>query len=407
MEAVGGKVVGIYFSAHWCPPCRGFTPQLAKLYTTYKGAGKNFEIVFASSDRDEKAFSEYFAEMPWLAIPYSERECKEKLSKKFKVKGIPTLVILDTDGSVITTDGRSAVTEDATGENFPWKPKPLSEILSADLVLDGKDGAKVPLGDLASKHLLLYFSAHWCPPCRGFTPELVKQYKTYKDKGLDLEVVFVSSDREADAFGEYFAEMPWLALPYADRDRKNTLSKAFEVSGIPSLVVLGPVDPVTGQREVINKNGRGAVGGDPTGSDFPWGPKALEDLAKTADCNGSDINESPSLILLMDGCDAATQEELKRGIAVLANELAADGKASPDGPAAICFYATTGDGVVGRVRELTKLKACDKPALLMLDIPDNGGFYVCKESELNESKIRDFLTAWKSGSIKGERQQLG
>merc|ERR1740138_643520 len=197
--ALADKVVAIYFSAHWCPPCRGFTPKLAKAYATYKSAGKNLEIVFASSDRDEKAFGEYFSEMPWLALPFSERERKEKLSSKFKVRGIPTLVILDVDGSVITTDGRSAVSEDPTGAAFPWKPKPLSALLGADdLVFVGKDGAKGP----------------------------------------ELECVFVSSVRDEESFAEYAASMPWLALPFADRERKNALSKAFDVEGIPSLVVL-------------------------------------------------------------------------------------------------------------------------------------------------------------------------
>ena len=120
--ALADKVVAIYFSAHWCPPCRGFTPELAKAYATYKAAGKNLEIVFASSDRDEKAFGEYFAEMPWLALPFSERDRKEKLSSKFKGRGIPTLVILDTDGSVITTDGRSAVSEDPTAPRSRGSP---------------------------------------------------------------------------------------------------------------------------------------------------------------------------------------------------------------------------------------------------------------------------------------------
>merc|ERR1712178_316196 len=52
--------VGIYFSAHWCPPCRGFTPKLAEIYKSMKAAGKKFEIVFASSDRDQTAFDEYY-----------------------------------------------------------------------------------------------------------------------------------------------------------------------------------------------------------------------------------------------------------------------------------------------------------------------------------------------------------
>ena len=73
-----GKVVGLYFSAHWCPPCRGFTPKLTEWYTKLTtGALKDkLEIVFVSSDRDEESFDKYFAEMPWLALPYCERDLK-------------------------------------------------------------------------------------------------------------------------------------------------------------------------------------------------------------------------------------------------------------------------------------------------------------------------------------------
>ena len=33
LQAMAGKqALALYFSAHWCPPCRGFTPQLAEWY---------------------------------------------------------------------------------------------------------------------------------------------------------------------------------------------------------------------------------------------------------------------------------------------------------------------------------------------------------------------------------------
>ena len=32
-EALKDKYVALYFSAHWCPPCRGFTPKLSEWYS--------------------------------------------------------------------------------------------------------------------------------------------------------------------------------------------------------------------------------------------------------------------------------------------------------------------------------------------------------------------------------------
>ncbi|KAH3861539.1 uncharacterized protein LOC127865975 [Dreissena polymorpha] len=114
-------VVGLYFSAHWCPPCRGFTPELAKFYETpgERAPGTKFEIVFISSDRDQGSFDEYYGEMPWAALKFDERDTKTELAGMFQVRGIPTLVILDgKTGETLDAQARNTVMEMIDAKDF-------------------------------------------------------------------------------------------------------------------------------------------------------------------------------------------------------------------------------------------------------------------------------------------------
>merc|ERR1711920_1103100 len=116
------EVVGIYFSAHWCPPCRGFTPVLAETYKALVDAGKKFEIVFVSSDRDDDSFQDYYKSMPWAALPFDDRARKGDLATKFSVRGIPRLLLIDPKSCDVTnSNARGDVMGDTKGEKFPWK----------------------------------------------------------------------------------------------------------------------------------------------------------------------------------------------------------------------------------------------------------------------------------------------
>ena len=104
-SSLAGKVVGLYFSASWCGPCRAFTPSLVKLRDR---KDDEFEVVFVSSDRSAEDQAEYMKDydMDWPAIPY-DSPLRGELAAKYGVRGIPSLVIVDDQGNLITKDGRS------------------------------------------------------------------------------------------------------------------------------------------------------------------------------------------------------------------------------------------------------------------------------------------------------------
>jgi nucleoredoxin len=101
-SAMEGKdIVAVYYSAHWCPPCRAFTPELSKFYKKAAKKYSNFQLIFVSSDKNEEAMAEYmdWGKMKFLAVDYSQR--KSSGLSKHAARGIPYMVVLDGDGKVL------------------------------------------------------------------------------------------------------------------------------------------------------------------------------------------------------------------------------------------------------------------------------------------------------------------
>ncbi|XP_015704861.1 nucleoredoxin-like protein 2 isoform X3 [Coturnix japonica] len=76
-EALKNKVVGLYFSAGWCSPCRDFTPVLCDFYTELVEESQSpapFEVVFISSDHSAEEMVGYMHSMhgDWLALPFHD-----------------------------------------------------------------------------------------------------------------------------------------------------------------------------------------------------------------------------------------------------------------------------------------------------------------------------------------------
>lgn len=347
------------------------------------------ELIFCSLDNEKTEYEEYTSNMPWYSLPYKS-PLSQTLASKYKASGIPHLVVLDgSTGDVITMKGVEEVMKDEKGEKFPWRPLPLSQIMPTKVLAPtGSDEKMIDTSTLDDKYLMLYFSAHWCPPCRQFTPELSKAYTKLKqnDKTKNFELLFVSSDRDQSAFDEYHAEMTFGALPYENRDAKAALSSRYDVSGIPTLIMLSPVtDKTTGERKLINDNVRSFISNNEL-DEFPFLPKNYGNV-NSAD----DLNEKKSVIVFCENGDDEEQDQL---INTMKEVASTDQDVS-------YYWSMSPEGLGKKIREVVNMKEMkDDPEMIILDIPDNGGYYISTETNITAENIRAFVKS------PGERKQL-
>jgi len=139
LDVLGGKMVLLYFSAHWCPPCRQFTPYLAEFYRAMKAAGRPFEVVFVSLDRDPSQFDEYLEEMPWYAIPYANAEVRQQMAQRYGVRGIPHLKVLSAEtGNIVVDNAVGQLTPEVFAQ---WEAKAFARKRQVEAQIQAKKRA--------------------------------------------------------------------------------------------------------------------------------------------------------------------------------------------------------------------------------------------------------------------------
>ena len=102
------EAIAVYFSAHWCPPCRGFTPKLKDFFEEVED--ENVVIIFVSSDRSADEGWNYFSNDhgDYYMLPHGS-EAGNQLAQSCGVRGIPSLCVVDKSGKMLHNDGRTDV----------------------------------------------------------------------------------------------------------------------------------------------------------------------------------------------------------------------------------------------------------------------------------------------------------
>ena len=119
-----------------------------------------------------------------------------------------------------------------------------------DFTLNTPEGKPLSVSDIKAKLLLIDFWAAWCRPCRVENPNVVKLYKEYKSKGL--EILGVSFDRNMEDWVKAIKDdgIEWLQVS----DLKYWNSEAGKLYGIQSIPATILIDE---NGIIIAKNLRG------------------------------------------------------------------------------------------------------------------------------------------------------
>ncbi len=106
-----GKVVLVDFWASWCGPCREEAPNVLNVYNQYHKGG--FEVVGVNLDKSKVDAANFVKQlgMPWPQIFFDRagsRGWENPLARKYNVRSIPSMYLIDRNGTVAEQGVRGA-----------------------------------------------------------------------------------------------------------------------------------------------------------------------------------------------------------------------------------------------------------------------------------------------------------
>ncbi|MCI0555024.1 MAG: TlpA family protein disulfide reductase, partial [Anaerolineae bacterium] len=169
------------------------------------------------------------------AMRYDQMKSQRNSSSMKSNRLLTTMISILILGAAWTFISR--VPEPSSQQSDP-PPNPQEGFAAPDFMLDTLDGGQLTLSELRGHPVVLNLWASWCLPCRSEMPSIEKAYQHYKDSGLiviGLNMTSQDSELDVRAFVQEFG----LTFPIV-LDRDGSVRDRYQLLGLPSTYFIDP-----------------------------------------------------------------------------------------------------------------------------------------------------------------------
>ena len=115
-----------------------------------------------------------------------------------------------------------------------------------EIALKNPEGKEIRLSSLKGNYVLIDFWASWCAPCRQESPNVVKMYNKYKNRGFTVYSVSLDDNRENWKAAIIKDGLIWPNHVSDLLQWKSPMPQLYGFNGIPHTVLINPEGNIIG-----------------------------------------------------------------------------------------------------------------------------------------------------------------